>query len=64
MSTRLLRRIIRSFDSFGYQFVYNFEGNEDVYTTTVGGIASIGMSCVILYLFFQQITIMNSLTQF
>ena len=50
---KLLRGIIRQFDSFGYKFAYNFEGNEDVYTTTVGGIASIGMGCVILYFFFQ-----------
>ena len=57
-----LIEIIKKQDSFGYCFNFKFNKSEETYNTLIGGLASIALNIVMIYMFGQQLAIMLSKT--
>jgi hypothetical protein len=57
---KILKKLIKSQDKFGYKFQFKFTKKEEIYKTVEGGLASILMTIIILGLFGWQLSIMAS----
>lgn len=58
-----LKEIIKKQDSFGYSFNFKFNKKDETYNTLIGGLASIALNIVMIYMFGQQLAIMLSKSQ-
>ena len=46
-----IKEIIKNQDNFGYGFNFKFNKKEETYKTIIGGLASIAMNIIMIYMF-------------